>query len=107
MPRLCRCGAIVDKRCPTCQPSSSASQGTACSRGYDRQWRGLRASYLAEYPLCQDCEHRGTVTAASEVHHVVPISVDKTRRLDWSNLRSLCGACHVEQHRGTHLPGGM
>lgn len=44
--------------------------------------------------LCQDCIDTGKVTAASEVHHVVKIALDRNRRLDVDNLRCLCGPCH-------------
>ena len=66
---------------------------SAARRGYDRQWRRVRAIQLAREPLCQDCKRAGRVTPASEVHHVVALR-DGGARLDLDNLASLCGPCH-------------
>jgi 5-methylcytosine-specific restriction protein A len=44
--------------------------------------------------LCQDCLAQKRLTPATEVHHEVPIDVDPSRRLDLTNLRSLCKPCH-------------
>lgn len=33
-------------------------------------------------------------TPSTQVHHIVPISVDKRRRLDRSNLIAVCEECH-------------
>lgn len=44
--------------------------------------------------LCQACLERGVLTRATEVHHVIPIEIDPTRRLDLDNLVSLCKPDH-------------
>ncbi|WP_433969720.1 HNH endonuclease signature motif containing protein [Tunturiibacter gelidiferens] len=36
----------------------------------------------------------GRLVTATDVDHKVPISVSPERRLDISNLQSLCRACH-------------
>lgn len=97
--RVCRCGAIVEKRCDRCEPPRHRrgyDNRTTAERGYDNQWRKLSERYRAKYPLCERCEEQGRVTAAEEVHHKVPINVDASRRLDWSNLMSVCRKCHRE-----------
>lgn len=101
MARLCRCGAIVDKHCERCKPSNP--QGTACKRGYDRQWRKVRERYMSDHPLCEDCEQAGRITAAAQVHHMRTIADAPHLRLDHDNLRSLCVPCHQDRH----TPGGV
>lgn len=69
------------------------------------RWRALRREALARHPACVRCESMGRVTAASEVHHVVPCEGAATeaemRRLmfDPHNLMPVCHSCHVELHR--------
>jgi 5-methylcytosine-specific restriction protein A len=75
-------------------------RGTAASRGYDHIWRKLRAQFVLMYPLCLHCDERGRVTPAKDVDHIIPFKgLDDPLRLDWSNLRGLCRACH---NRVTH-----
>lgn len=93
MPRLCRCGAIVNNRCERCQPSRTHRR-TTTERGYDHQWRKLSERKRATDPLCEHCLSQGRTTPASEVHHIVPIAVAPHLRLDWDNLMSVCHPCH-------------
>ena len=60
-------------------------------------WPALRRAWLQEHGKCDAC---GT-TKQLEVHHVVPVSHDRTRELDKSNLQTLCEyrECH---HRIGH-----
>ena len=68
-------------------------------------WRKLRLEYLRLNPLCELCNSRGKVTAASEVHHIIPISTGgninekKTLGYDWNNLKALCSECHKAEHQ--------
>ena len=68
------------------------------------RWRRLRRDTLTAHPLCQRCEEEGRVTAATEVHHVVPVEeamgIAAMERLmfDPHNLRALCHDCHVRTH---------
>jgi 5-methylcytosine-specific restriction endonuclease McrA len=55
-------------------------------RGYDREWRRLRRAFLMANPWCRPA----TQDLACEVDHRVPIQTAPDRRLDWSNLQSLC-----------------
>lgn len=98
MPKLCKCGAIVEKKCNRCYPEKH--DRTTTQRGYDSKWRRLSERVRQEQPLCPMCEAEGRAIAATEVHHVVPIAVDATRRLDRSNLVALCSRHHNEvEHR--------
>ncbi|HZK89764.1 MAG TPA: HNH endonuclease signature motif containing protein [Stellaceae bacterium] len=69
-------------------------RGSAASRGYDRAWTKVRNAFIKAHPLCQHCEAKGLVVAASEVDHVIPIPVDPSRRLDPTNLSAICRSCH-------------
>jgi 5-methylcytosine-specific restriction endonuclease McrA len=64
-------------------------------RGYDRDWQKLRDHHLRNVePLCRICNQNGQTTAAVLVDHATPIEVAPERRLDPTNLRSLCVNCH-------------
>ncbi|MEM7806488.1 MAG: HNH endonuclease signature motif containing protein [Planctomycetota bacterium] len=69
------------KRSKDWRPSPAA-------RGYDSDWRRARNSYIADHPLCECCGK-----LAQSVDHRLPLSAGGAR-LDESNLRSLCEACH-------------
>ena len=68
-------------------------------------WRKLRASVLQEQPMCADCEARGLLVPASEVHHINDDACDNTR----SNLVGLCKQCHsrhTAHDQGFNVPMG-
>jgi 5-methylcytosine-specific restriction protein A len=62
------------------------------------QWSAVRRHYLDAHPLCEECEKAGRVTAATMVHHRVPIRDDPGLAFNESNLESLCASCHNELH---------
>lgn len=64
-------------------------------------WRNLRAHKLAVDPLCQDCQAKGFITAATQVHHVLERTKHPDLALELSNLRSLCAQCHGKQRGRT------
>ena len=53
-------------------------------------WYRLRRSVLAEQPLCPECEARGVIEPATQVHHVNDNAMDNSR----TNLVGLCAPCH-------------
>ena len=59
---------------------------------YGSAWRKIRARFLAEHPLCEQCRKEGRLTKATEVHHIVPLDHGGTH--DESNLMALCKPCH-------------
>lgn len=75
-----------------------------------RRWRRLRTAELARHPLCADCAAEGYVTAATEVHHLVPVESgrDEAHRAalayDPANLMALCAGCHRRRHERAELP---
>ena len=85
----------LGRHCERHAKAYGRARGSATARGYGYDWQKLRAWHLRQHPLCADCEARGTTAPADDVDHVVPIAVDPSRRLDPTNLRSLCRACHA------------
>lgn len=99
MPKLCKCGAIVERRCEKCYPRQH--DRTTKERGYGSDWRRLSERKRAIDPLCERCADRGSVTPATEVHHVRSIASAPHLRLEISNLMSVCHACHEELEGAT------
>lgn len=64
-----------------------AKRGTPAARGYDSEWRQIRAVYLKRNPRCVECGERAT-----DVDHIKPLSKGGTH--DDDNLQALCHACH-------------
>jgi len=69
-------------------------------------WKNMRAAYLASIGyLCEDCVEEAVrgersednIQVATDVHHVVPIAIDWSLRLSWSNLRGCCDRHHKEK----------
>ena len=65
---------------------------SASQRGYGVRWRRIRLKHLQGDPLCSMCAGAGRITAATEVHHILPLKQGGTHNA--SNLQSLCKACH-------------
>lgn len=97
-PRICGCGLIVQSgtRC-ACQKKRDAERKarfdkgrpSASARGLGADWRRLRNEHLRKHPKCVRCGE-----PAQEVDHIIPRSVAPERRLDPTNLQSLCKAHH-------------
>lgn len=77
---------------PAAKPASKRRDG----KRRHGSWRRLRERLRLARGIWR-CEQCGAV-AALEAHHVVPVSVDRTRELDPSNIRFLCVPCHDGQH---------
>lgn len=57
------------------------------------RWRRVRAAFLSEHPLCQECSAHGRVVAARVVDHIKPIN-EGGLMYDYTNLQGLCDKCH-------------
>lgn len=64
----------------------------ATRKRYGRAWRKIRDHFIKANPLCEECKRKGKLTAAQEVHHILPLSRGGTH--DESNLMSVCTSCH-------------
>ena len=71
-------------------------------------WRQTRAAQLRQHPLCRMHLELGQTVEASVVDHIVAHKGDVQRFVDWSNLQSLCKACHDGHKQAQeHSPGGI
>jgi len=87
-------------RCRAHARADEQARGTSHARGYDADWRRLRARHLARFPWCA-CKggtgrrpHDGCGLLATDVDHIESVRDNPARRLDPTNLRSFAHACH-------------
>lgn len=72
-------------------------RGTRHQRGYDSEWEQLRTRHLEQHPFCVVCGVKAT-----DVDHIVSVREAPHRRLDPTNMRSLC---HSHHSRRTVIEG--
>jgi 5-methylcytosine-specific restriction endonuclease McrA len=60
-------------------------------------WRKLSRRWLTSNPICQSCWQQGIIRKADVVDHIIELKDDWSRRLDETNLQSLCYKCHIEK----------
>lgn len=106
MRRACTyCGRShkLGEMCP--QKPAVTKQSTQITRfRSSRTWRSKREYIVRrDLYLCRVCLSEGRYSTNIHVHHIVPLSVDFSRRLDDDNLISLCG-CHHEQAEAGKIP---
>ena len=97
-PELIRDGRYCERHKKEKQKVQDERRGSASERGYDSLWQRARLMYLRQHPLCQRCYESGQVMPAVLVHHIQSLSRGG-KRLDFSNLMSLCIPCHDAIHR--------
>ncbi|TWB19201.1 HNH endonuclease [Nitrospirillum bahiense] len=97
-PKACKCGALVPygRRCPRCAKAHDKARGTAHQRGYDGDWKRVRAEFIKTNPVCDE---PGCGRAAIDADHIVSVREAPHRRLDPTNLRPYCHAHHSERTR--------
>lgn len=62
-------------------------------------WKQLReAIYKRDHGLCQWCLKDDKFIRADVVHHIVEVKAAWDKRLDATNLVSICHACHNKEH---------
>lgn len=61
------------------------------------KWPKVRKEHLKNHPYCENCGKKKKV--GTQVHHIVPFSVDPTKELDPDNLLTLCNniRCHLDK----------
>ena len=84
----------ADKQHLTPASLSGPQHGKRRKGRYDATWVRFRIAYLSSHPYCRDCEERGILNIATEVHHVLPLLQRPDLRLDEANMLSLCKRCH-------------
>lgn len=103
----CKCGGTrTDGKCDRCHTSKGKHERTTTQRGYGADWQRVSRMVRELRPLCEVCQARGIVRAASEVHHKQPISIAPSLRLEMSNLMSVCRECHEWLERDGSDTGG-
>lgn len=104
MMKFCsKCGRIIPypkRMCEQCESKytvrNSGRHDPRSQRFYNSKlWKDLSAYKLkkANY-ICEEC---GGI--ATDVHHIVPILEDWSKRLDYSNLQALCDRCHKQKRK--------
>ena len=73
-------------------------RGYASHERYGSDWQKIRARYVRQHPLCEQCLKNGRISFVAEVHHILPLSQGGTH--DPDNLLSLCRSCHTKIHMG-------
>jgi 5-methylcytosine-specific restriction enzyme A len=108
--KVCRCGKTVPagQRC-SCKPAEAKTDKRlgASARGYDHDWRKLRDRHLGVHPLCVRCGDTAKIA-----DHIESVRKAPHRRLDPTNLQSLCVACHSRwkqsiERRGLKFNSGV
>ncbi|EHL65438.1 HNH endonuclease [Cloacibacillus evryensis] len=62
------------------------------NKRYGRSWKRIRDRFIMAHPLCEECRKQGRLTAAEEVHHILPLSKGGSNAQ--ANLMALCKSCH-------------
>jgi 5-methylcytosine-specific restriction protein A len=62
------------------------------NKRYGRAWKKIRARFLLQHPLCEQCRQQNRLTPAQEVHHIMSLANGGTH--DGNNLLALCKSCH-------------
>ncbi len=73
---------------------TDSQRGNSTARGYGYRWQQARIGWLADHPLCVQCEAEGRLRVATEVDHVIPHRGDQALFWTRSNWQSLCKPCH-------------
>lgn len=58
------------------------------------RWQRIRSAQLRAHPLCQRCEARGFVIAATVCNHVDPKTKESEATFFDGPFNSLCAPCH-------------
>lgn len=55
------------------------------------EWKAIRKIHLSTENACRACDRKKHL----QVHHIIPVHIDKSLELDPSNLITLCSRCHL------------
>jgi 5-methylcytosine-specific restriction protein A len=72
---------------------------------YDKDWRRLRRDHIQSHPLCVLCREQNIIRAGDHVDHRVPVQVAPERRVDPTNLRTVCHPHHSQLTRNFQMTG--
>ncbi len=120
----CKCGAVTqypNRYCEKCQKivdEENKENQKAINKRYDTkrdskyvqfyksdEWKILKEKKLMDTQyMCEECQRikekdsTYKVNLATEVHHVETLKTNWNRRLDYTNLKSLCHRHHDQAH---------
>lgn len=64
-----------------------------------KEWKDLRQQvFLEANGLCEECLKKKKIEEGKEVHHIVPIDEDWSKRYERNNLILLCDEHHRQSH---------
>lgn len=116
--KFCRCGKIIPQdisRCSECE----AKLTNRNRKGYkqykskrtdikeqkfyspsNREWKITRQAVInRDNGICLLCDSKNNRGYVDDVHHIVELKEDWSRRCDMMNLISLCKRCHLYVHK--------
>lgn len=64
-----------------------------------REWRLKREEIHRRDGVCKVCEALYKFQPIDDIHHIIPISKDYSKRLDNDNLVGVCDKCHKHIHK--------
>lgn len=116
--KICRCGKVIPysiKICDQCKTKADIERkqnikhykkttyerDSKYNKFYkSREWEVLRqVAIVRDKGLCQDCLNNNKIVPFYTVHHIIPIKVDWSKRLNTDNLICLCESCHQIRHK--------
>lgn len=102
LPVACRCGGT--KRGGICDRCGAAwkpkDKGGKWRRLYNSaRWRATRRGWLANHPLCAQCDRNGVTRPGDQMDHIVPHNGDLSLFWDSDNWQTLCAECHGAKTR--------
>ena len=61
------------------------------------EWKkASNQAMIRDHFICQRHLKNKKIVSAEMVHHIIPIKIDWSKRLDLDNLVCLCDSCHAE-----------
>lgn len=95
------CGKIHEGRCKQTYIGGERNSRADKFRNTQLWKRTAKAILERDFHCCRVCLAAGILTNRGlSVHHIVPLAEDYERRLDESNLITLCRFCHAKAERG-------
>lgn len=95
------CGKIHEGRCKNKCISVERNSQADKFRNTQLWKRTAKAILERDFHCCRVCLAAGILTNRDlSVHHIVPLAEDYERRLDESNLITLCRFCHAKAEHG-------
>lgn len=96
----CSCSMKKKKELAERERNYSGKRSYSHKKFYrSKEWQFLRTKKLSDSNyLCEECKKNGKTTMAMEVHHIVALVDDFSKRLDYNNLLTVCVSCHNKLH---------